>query len=140
MLKYTTGNAIAGCKNGNVKCICENEDFLNGIACCLTDACDDAGKAAAVKFAQQICSTAGVTVPEEVTCNNSSATESAAASASASSSSAAAAASGTTASEAAAGTASAPAVSSTSPAAAAGLGGAGVGGAVGAVLAMMMAL
>lgn len=139
MLKYTTGNAIAGCKNGNVKCICENEDFLNGIACCLTDTCDDAGKAAAVKFAQQICSTAGVTVPEEVTCNNSSATESAAAASGSSSSAAAASASGTT-SEAAAGTASAPAVSSTSPAAAAGLGGAGVGGAVGAVLAMMMAL
>lgn len=131
MLKYTTGNAIAGCKNGNVKCICENDEFLNGIACCLTDACDDAGKAAAVKFAQQICSTAGVTVPEEVTCNNSTSSSSATESA--------ASASGT-ASEAASGTASAAAVSSTSPAAAAGLSGSGVGGAVGAVLAMMMAL
>ncbi|KAH6898648.1 hypothetical protein B0T10DRAFT_473328 [Thelonectria olida] len=70
--KYTTGDGIAGCGQLDIKCICSNDDFLNGIACCLKDKCDASGQAAAVKYAQQICSTACVTVPDEVTCNESS--------------------------------------------------------------------
>ncbi|KAF5616651.1 cell wall protein [Fusarium sp. NRRL 52700] len=68
--KYTTGGGIAGCGQLDVKCICSNKDFLSGIACCLEDKCDASGKEAAVKYAKQICSTAGVTnLPDEVTCD-----------------------------------------------------------------------
>jgi cobalamin biosynthesis Mg chelatase CobN len=86
--KYTTGDGIAGCGQLDIKCICSNDDFLNGIACCLKDKCDTAGQAAAVKYAQQICSTAGVTVPDEVTCKESSSSASASASSASASASA----------------------------------------------------
>ncbi|KAK1249231.1 hypothetical protein MKX07_002747 [Trichoderma sp. CBMAI-0711] len=77
--KYTTGTSIAGCGQLDIACICKNADFLNGIACCLTSACDKDGQAAAVKYAKQICSSAGVSTPDDVVCNenSSSATESA---------------------------------------------------------------
>ncbi|KAL2113360.1 hypothetical protein VUR80DRAFT_4197 [Thermomyces stellatus] len=64
----TVGDKIAGCSQGDIKCICENEDFLDNIACCLNDACDQEGKDQAVSFARQICSGAGVEVPDEVVC------------------------------------------------------------------------
>ncbi|KAM0427525.1 hypothetical protein ACHAPT_007485 [Fusarium lateritium] len=88
--KYTTGKGIAGCGQFDFKCICSNESFLDSIACCLEDECDDKGKDAAVDYAKKICSTSGVKVPDEVVCKDS-AKESANANASGSS----AAASGT---------------------------------------------
>ncbi|PTB76190.1 hypothetical protein M440DRAFT_1401645 [Trichoderma longibrachiatum ATCC 18648] len=78
--KYTTGTSIAGCGQLDIACICKNDDFLNGIACCLASACDKDGQAQAVKYAKQICSSAGVSTPDNVVCNensSSSATESA---------------------------------------------------------------
>ncbi|KAH0491256.1 hypothetical protein TgHK011_002693 [Trichoderma gracile] len=77
--KYTTGTSIAGCGQLDIACICKNSDFLNGIACCLASACDKDGQAQAVKYAKQICSSAGVSTPDNVVCNenSSSATESA---------------------------------------------------------------
>ncbi|KAF5973812.1 CFEM domain-containing protein [Fusarium coicis] len=76
--KYTTGGGVAGCGQLDVKCICSNKNFLSGIACCLEDKCDAAGKETAVKYAKQICSTAGVTdLPDEVTCDKSAASGSA---------------------------------------------------------------
>lgn len=71
----------------DVKCICSNNNFLDGIACCLEDACDEEGKNAAVKYAQQICSAAGVDVPDEVVCKESSSTSASGSSTSASDSS-----------------------------------------------------
>ncbi|KAM5355915.1 hypothetical protein ACJ41O_002561 [Fusarium nematophilum] len=68
--KYTTGDGIAGCGQLEVKCICSNENFLDGIACCLEDQCDQEGIAAAIKYAGQICSSAGVDVPDEVVCKD----------------------------------------------------------------------
>ncbi|KAF9761912.1 hypothetical protein IL306_003632 [Fusarium sp. DS 682] len=76
--KYTTGGGVAGCGQLDVKCICSNKDFLSGIACCLEDKCDSASKETAVKYAKQICSTAGVNdLPDQVTCNNNTASGSA---------------------------------------------------------------
>ncbi|KAF4981499.1 hypothetical protein FDECE_17686 [Fusarium decemcellulare] len=72
--KYTTGDGIAGCGQFQFKCICSNQDFLDGIACCLEDECDASGRAAAVKYAGQICSSAGVDVPDEVVCKNTTST------------------------------------------------------------------
>ncbi|KAF4461917.1 cell wall [Fusarium albosuccineum] len=72
--KYTTGDGIAGCGQFDFKCICGNQDFLDGIACCLEDECDASGRAAAVKYAGQICSSAGVDVPDEVVCKNTTST------------------------------------------------------------------
>lgn len=70
IVKYTTGNEIADCNQLDIACICSNEQFLDGIACCLEDACDDAGKKAAVAYARQICSTQNVQVPDQVVCKN----------------------------------------------------------------------
>ncbi|KAM0486954.1 hypothetical protein ACHAPX_000221 [Trichoderma viride] len=70
--KFTTGSAIGGCQQLDIGCICKNADFLNGIACCLADACSKSDQDKAVSFAQQICSSAGVNTPDTVVCKDSS--------------------------------------------------------------------
>ncbi|WQF85018.1 Putative extracellular membrane protein, CFEM [Colletotrichum destructivum] len=74
--QYTTGNAIAGCSNLDIKCICSNAGFLDGIACCLASACPAAEQENAVKFAKNICTGAGVTVPDQVVCKSGNASSS----------------------------------------------------------------
>ncbi|KAL0936538.1 CFEM domain-containing protein [Colletotrichum truncatum] len=68
--QYTTSTTIAGCKQLDAKCICENSNFLDGIACCLADGCTKAEQEAAVKYAKDICTGAGVSVPDQVTCKS----------------------------------------------------------------------
>jgi hypothetical protein len=68
VVEFTTGDLIAGCKQGDIACICSNKDFLDGIACCLVDDCDDASQKAAVDFARGLCTGAGVQVPNEIIC------------------------------------------------------------------------
>ncbi|KAI6785589.1 uncharacterized protein J7T54_005923 [Emericellopsis cladophorae] len=63
-----TGNEIGGCGQFDIECICSNDDFLQNMACCLEDSCDDSGKAAAVTFAQQVCSSVNVDTPDQVEC------------------------------------------------------------------------
>ncbi|GKT40047.1 GPI-anchored CFEM domain protein ARB_01017 [Colletotrichum spaethianum] len=75
--QYTSGNAIAGCSNLDIKCICSNSGFLDGIACCLTKACPPADQETAVKFAKNICTGAGVAVPDQVVCKSANASASA---------------------------------------------------------------
>jgi hypothetical protein len=76
--QYTTGGGVAGCGQLDIKCICSNQNFLSGIACCLEEKCDTEGKDAAVKYAKQICSTAGVKdLPDDVKCDKSAASGSA---------------------------------------------------------------
>ncbi|CAH0049532.1 unnamed protein product [Clonostachys solani] len=94
LVQYTTGTQIANCAQLDIKCICSNTEFLDGIACCLDKDCDAAGKSAAVTFAKQICSTADVTIPDEVVCKSGSSTTSGSASASGSSSASASSGSG----------------------------------------------
>ncbi|KAL7935379.1 hypothetical protein V8C35DRAFT_299307 [Trichoderma chlorosporum] len=77
--KFTTGTSIAGCQQLDIGCICKNADFLSGIACCLASACDKASQTQAVQYAKQICSSAGVSVPDQVVCNQSSSSSSEAA-------------------------------------------------------------
>jgi hypothetical protein len=50
--------------------VCSNEEFLDGIACCVDEACDAEGKDATLKFAAQICSTQNVEVPDKVECKS----------------------------------------------------------------------
>ena len=69
----TVGSNIGGCSQGDIKCICSNDEFLDNIACCLSSACDSDGKDKAVSFARSICGGAGVDVPDQVVCNNPSA-------------------------------------------------------------------
>ncbi|RGP70600.1 cell wall [Fusarium sporotrichioides] len=72
--QYTTGGGVAGCGQLDIKCICSNQNFLSGIACCLEEKCDAEGKETAVKYAKQICATAGVTdLPDDVKCDKSAA-------------------------------------------------------------------
>ncbi|PTB39517.1 uncharacterized protein TrAFT101_007704 [Trichoderma asperellum] len=73
--KFTTGTAIGGCQQLDIGCICKNADFLNGIACCLADACSKSDQDKAVSFAQQICSSAGVSTPDQVVCKDSSSSQ-----------------------------------------------------------------
>ncbi|KFY29481.1 hypothetical protein V493_02342 [Pseudogymnoascus sp. VKM F-4281 (FW-2241)] len=70
--QFTTGSSIAGCNPLNTNCICSNQDFLSNIACCLVEACDEAGRTAAISYAKSICATADppVQVPSEVVCNS----------------------------------------------------------------------
>lgn len=67
-----SGGSYAGCGT-DPKCICENQDFLGNIACCLTGACDQADQTSAIAFATQICSAQGVAVPTVVSCSTGSA-------------------------------------------------------------------
>ncbi|KAK1449788.1 hypothetical protein CMEL01_07124 [Colletotrichum melonis] len=78
--QYTTGSGIAGCSQIDVKCICSNSGFLDGIACCLAGACPQADQDTAVKYAKDICTGAGVTVPDQVVCKSANSTSSATAS------------------------------------------------------------
>ncbi|KAJ0135912.1 GPI-anchored CFEM domain protein [Colletotrichum tanaceti] len=81
--QYTSGNAIAGCSNLDIKCICSNAGFLDGIACCLASACPASEQENAVRFAKNICTGAGVAVPDQVVCNSGNASSSAGSSATA---------------------------------------------------------
>ncbi|KAL6818561.1 cell wall protein [Trichoderma sp. SZMC 28013] len=67
--QFTTGTSIAGCGQLDIACICKNADFLSGIACCLVSACDKDAQTQAVQYAKQICSSAGVSTPDQVVCN-----------------------------------------------------------------------
>ncbi|KAL6694841.1 cell wall protein [Trichoderma pleuroticola] len=67
--QFTTGTSIAGCGQLDIACICKNADFLSGIACCLASSCDAAAQTQAVQYAKQICSSAGVSTPDQVVCN-----------------------------------------------------------------------
>ncbi|KAH6608614.1 hypothetical protein Trco_001960 [Trichoderma cornu-damae] len=74
--KFTTGTSIAGCQQLDIGCICKNADFLNGIACCLSTSCDKASQDQAVQYAKQICSSAGVSTPDQVVCKDNSSSQS----------------------------------------------------------------
>jgi len=66
--KFISGTEIAGCKQADIGCVCENTDFLDQIACCLVDVCNADEQKAAVAYAGSICEGAGVDVPDEVVC------------------------------------------------------------------------
>ncbi|OHE91804.1 hypothetical protein CORC01_12878 [Colletotrichum orchidophilum] len=70
--QYTTGGAIANCSQVDVKCICSNSGFLDGIACCLAGVCSTTDQENAVKFAKNICTGADVAVPDQVVCKTAS--------------------------------------------------------------------
>ncbi|KAI9724384.1 MAG: hypothetical protein M1812_000452 [Candelaria pacifica] len=67
--KGCLGSSFGGCKLGDIACICSNKDYLGSIACCISDKCSDAEKKATIAFATSLCSSAGVTVPQEATCS-----------------------------------------------------------------------
>lgn len=123
-----TGNGIAGCKAGDVVCVCSNDQFLSSIACCVAGTCDEADQEKTANYAMQLCRAAGVTVPDKVECTSTSAAASGTASASATSSSSGSNSAGSAASTPATSTAAA------APAAAG-----SVGGLAGAVLALLAA-
>ncbi|OLN95940.1 GPI-anchored CFEM domain protein [Colletotrichum chlorophyti] len=75
--QYTTGSGIAGCSQVDIKCICSNAGFLDGIACCLAGACPKSDQDKAVQFAKNICTGAGVAVPDQVVCKGTNTTASA---------------------------------------------------------------
>lgn len=68
LTEFTTGSQIAGCSRFDVACVCANDEFINGIGCCLLDACPESDQQVAIDYAAQICGGQGVTVPSEITC------------------------------------------------------------------------
>ncbi|KAL4730549.1 hypothetical protein ACLX1H_002585 [Fusarium chlamydosporum] len=84
-LSVFTSVVLAGLVAAQQEKLPNNKNFLSGIACCLEEKCDTEGKDTAVKYAKQICSTAGVTdLPDDVTCDKSAASGSASSSGTAS--------------------------------------------------------
>ncbi|KAL6404499.1 hypothetical protein AUP68_13892 [Ilyonectria robusta] len=56
-------NAISstGCAPTDAKCICESTSFLSSVESCISTACNATDQQATLTFAQQFCSSAGVT-------------------------------------------------------------------------------
>ncbi|KAL1965628.1 hypothetical protein VTN77DRAFT_5305 [Rasamsonia byssochlamydoides] len=62
-------NAIPAQCGLDVKCICSTQSFIASITCCVAKACDQADQEATIKFADSLCSTAGVTnLPQSAVC------------------------------------------------------------------------
>jgi hypothetical protein len=61
--EWTSGDKIAGCKQLDFQCVCGNEEFISGIACCVAKDCDQQGQAATLDYAAQVCSVVGVQTP-----------------------------------------------------------------------------
>ncbi|KAF4123917.1 CFEM domain [Geosmithia morbida] len=72
--EYTTGGKVPGCSALDLGCICGKDDFVNGIACCLADACSVSDRDKAISVASDLCSSVGTDLPESVVCKNSTAT------------------------------------------------------------------
>jgi len=52
------------------KCICENKGFLDSIACCVEDRCDEAGKSSAITYATALCAANDVhDIPTTISCS-----------------------------------------------------------------------
>ncbi|PHH54017.1 hypothetical protein CFIMG_000944RA [Ceratocystis fimbriata CBS 114723] len=68
---FTSGSTIADCSQGDVACICGNNEFLSQIACCLVDACNEQDQASTLSYASNLCAGFGVTVPDAIACNTS---------------------------------------------------------------------
>ncbi|KAH0842531.1 hypothetical protein AYO21_06666 [Fonsecaea monophora] len=58
--------------NGNPTCICNTASFLNGIACCVFEACDPTDQTAALAYAHSICDPVGASslLPASATCTS----------------------------------------------------------------------
>lgn len=135
--KFTSGDNIGGCPQINAQCICAQQSFISGIACCLSSVCDEADQQAAVDYAVKFCSSFGVTVPSAVSCT-SSATATAASTGTASSSGSATTTGTTTSGTAASGTAASTSSQNIGSSANLERGTAGIlGGLVAAVLALL---
>ncbi|KAE8152117.1 hypothetical protein BDV25DRAFT_151595 [Aspergillus avenaceus] len=64
-----TGSIPKKCQNIDVACICGDKNFINDIACCVSTKCSSEQQEAVIKFANQICSGAGVNdLPKSATC------------------------------------------------------------------------
>ncbi|KAL2215636.1 putative CFEM domain protein [Thermoascus aurantiacus ATCC 26904] len=69
------GSIPKECNQIDVKCICSAKSFIQGITCCVAGACSKADQEATIKFANQICGSAGVTdLPQSAVCASGSAT------------------------------------------------------------------
>ncbi|GAD96367.1 CFEM domain protein, putative [Paecilomyces variotii No. 5] len=104
------GSIPKSCSLIDVKCICTTGSFIDSISCCIKNACSPKDQDATLKFAKQICGSAGVTdLPNSVTCSSSaSGTATSAASTGASSTAGAAAATSTSGSGSGSGSATTP--------------------------------
>ncbi|KAK6843304.1 hypothetical protein PG990_004775 [Apiospora arundinis] len=68
-----SGQQIGGCPATDAKCICAKKEFIDGISCCVMDACSKEDQAASITFASTFCGTLGVQVPNVVACPSKSA-------------------------------------------------------------------
>jgi len=60
----------SSCSQLDIKCICSTQTFISAITCCVARTCNQADQETTVKFAQQLCGSAGVSVPSSVVCSS----------------------------------------------------------------------
>ncbi|KAG8624134.1 hypothetical protein KVT40_009110 [Elsinoe batatas] len=60
---------FGGCGGLNVTCICSNKPLIDGLACCVSTACDAQQQQDVINFANALCGSSGVTdLPQSATC------------------------------------------------------------------------
>ncbi|OAA48732.1 CFEM domain protein [Metarhizium rileyi] len=73
---YISGTNIAGCKPADIACVCKNQEFINGISCCLQKDCSKEEVDSTISFANQLCTASGVETPKQLVCSAGSASAS----------------------------------------------------------------
>ncbi|KAF4555272.1 CFEM domain-containing protein 2 [Elsinoe fawcettii] len=60
---------FGGCGPLNITCICANKPLIDGLACCVSTACDAPQQSSVISFANALCGGNGVTdLPQSATC------------------------------------------------------------------------
>ncbi|KAL0581430.1 hypothetical protein V5O48_000584, partial [Marasmius crinis-equi] len=61
-LTCISGGNTGGCSSTDTKCLCTNQDFINSAVACINKNCQGSDVDAARNTAEQLCSTAGVSL------------------------------------------------------------------------------
>ncbi|KAI9800556.1 MAG: hypothetical protein M1833_003214 [Piccolia ochrophora] len=65
--------SVPGCSGIDIECICKNEGYIGGLSCCIADACSEEDQQRTITFASNLCKTKNVDVPDTVSCSTGSA-------------------------------------------------------------------
>ncbi|KAF2015989.1 hypothetical protein BU24DRAFT_462201 [Aaosphaeria arxii CBS 175.79] len=62
------GNSFGNCAPLDIPCICGNQTRIAALSCCVSQTCEDKDEENTIKFARDICSANGITVPTQASC------------------------------------------------------------------------
>jgi hypothetical protein len=65
------------CSSVDIACLCQSSTSISALGCCLPTSCGAADQTTAIAYLQQLCATAGVTLPSSLTCDSSSSSDTA---------------------------------------------------------------